>query len=242
MIVTHQNLKDIEKMLSETFERVIQGSRYSHLSATRKKVVSTFVTQKTSEFLQQLVINSRQPTEEEIPLESVDSKLTRQIEELTEQLNNVEQQLIVERELKIQEYEATLVENLKKRYNVDDPVEDLPTDLNDTEVTSEQISAENIMRLYETLTREWQKAREFSSLEDKLAKISMVLQNMSQTEMNSLRPVLESVSNLLRKVNSQENSHIEREFARGTTNGTLEGKLLAMLCSPEASSALSDAP
>jgi len=46
VIVTHQNLKDIEKMLSETFERVIQGSRYSHLSATRKKVVSTFVTQK----------------------------------------------------------------------------------------------------------------------------------------------------------------------------------------------------
>ncbi|EME32262.1 hypothetical protein Gasu2_39300 [Galdieria sulphuraria] len=236
VLVTNQNLKDIEKMLSESVQRVIEGSRYSHLSTSRRNTVATFVARKTNSFLQLLATNCREATEEEIPVESVDSKLIRQVEELTTQLNSVEQQLIKERKVKAQEYETLMEENLKQRYRVHDSTEDSLEEVNNNQVISEQISTENIEKLYECLMEEWKKAKDFSSFEDKLSKVSIVLQNMSRTDMNSLRPVLESVSNILRRVDSQKSSQFARDSSEGAFASSVEGKLLKILHSSDISS------
>ncbi|GJQ09434.1 hypothetical protein GpartN1_g1225.t1 [Galdieria partita] len=236
VLVTNHTLKDIEKMLSEVLQRAVDGSRYSHLSTMRKTTVTTFVKRKMNGFLQQLAKNCREATEEEIPVDSVDSKLIRQVEELTTQLNGVEQQLIKEREVKAQQYETLMEENLKQGYNVIDSSEDLVDEANDCQAISDQISVESVVKLYECLLEEWQKAKDFSSFEDKLSKVFMVLQNMSQAEMNSLTPVLESVSNFLRRVDSQRDSRFVRDSSEEPHASTMEGKLLAALSDSEVSS------
>lgn len=169
--------------------------------------------------------------------ESLDSKLTVQVEELTKQLNNVEQQLINERAVKVQEFKTLVIKNLEEAYNIEDSAEAPLEEANDLELVSSQFSAENIVKLYECLLEEWQKAEGFSSFQEKLSKVCKVLQNISQTDSNSLRPVLESVSSLLKRINSQENSQFTSDFS-SVPNSTAEAKLLAILNGSEASSAV----